>query len=83
MDHATAQLRAMITRLGALADAGLHDHSELVKPHIETLLHVRDDARARNAFEVADHIRGHMDADGVTVKDTREGSVWEWDEPNI
>lgn len=82
MDRATAQLRAMTTRLGVLAEAGLHDHSELVRPHIETLLHVREDARERSAFEVADHIRGHMDADGVTVKDTREGSVWEWDEPD-
>ena len=82
-DRAVAQLRAMITRLGALAASGMHDHRELVSPLIETLLHVREDARTRKAFEVADHIRGHMDADGVTVKDTREGTEWDWDEPEL
>ena len=71
----------MITRLGVLAGEGMHDHVDLVRPHIETLLHVREDARARKAFEVADHIRGHMDADGVVVRDTREGTEWEWIEP--
>ncbi len=83
LKRAVSQLRAMITRLGALAAEGMHDHTELVRPIIETLLHVRDDARERKVFEVADHIRGHMDADGVKVKDTREGTVWEWDEPAI
>ncbi|HUG83124.1 MAG TPA: hypothetical protein VMM13_01095, partial [Euzebya sp.] len=81
-EAAVAQLRAMITRLGDLAGAGMHDHTELVRPHIETLLHVREDARTRRAFEVADHIREHMDADGVRVNDTREGTDWEWDDPN-
>ena len=80
-DRAVAELRRMITRLGVLAGEGMHDHVDLVRPHIETLLHVRDDARARRAFEVADHIRGHMDADGVVVRDTREGTEWEWVEP--
>lgn len=80
-DRAVAVLRGMITRLGDLAEAGVHNHADLVRPHIETLLHVRDEARARQAYDIADHIRGHMDADGVRVKDTRDGSVWEWDEP--
>jgi cyanophycinase-like exopeptidase len=81
LDRAITRLRAMITRLGELAGAGMHDHRELVAPHIETLLHVREDARARKVFEVADHIRGHMDADGVRIEDTREGTRWEWDDP--
>ena len=80
-ERAVTQLRRMITRLGVLAGEGMHDHIDLVRPHIETLLHVREDARARRAFEVADHIRGHMDADGVVVRDTREGTEWEWQEP--
>ncbi|MEE8602342.1 hypothetical protein [Euzebya tangerina] len=83
MDRAVAQLRGMITRLGVLAAEGMHDHRQLVSPLIETLLHVRDDARSKKAYEVADHIRDHMDADGVSVKDTREGTEWEWDEPPL
>lgn len=83
LERAITTLRGMITRLGDLAGAGMHDHTELVRPVIETLLHVREDARARKAFEVADHIRGHMDADGIRVEDTREGTRWEWDEPAI
>ncbi|CAN5157772.1 hypothetical protein BH23ACT9_BH23ACT9_37950 [soil metagenome] len=79
--QATGALRGMIVRLGEVAAAGMHDHRDLVAPHIETLLHVREDARARRAFEVADHIRGHMDADGVRIKDTREGTRWDWEEP--
>ena len=83
MDAAVGQLRGMITRLGALAAAGMHDHTELVRPHIETLLHLRDTARQRKAYDEADHIRGHMSADGVTVKDTRDGVEWEWAEPEL
>ncbi len=59
----------------------MHDHKDLVRPIIETLLHVREDARSRKAYEVADHIRVHMDADGVKVEDTRDGTRWDWDEP--
>jgi hypothetical protein len=82
-DRAVASLRGMITRLGSLAGEGMHDHTELVRPIIETLLHVRDDARARKVYEVADHIRGHMDADGVKVRDTRDGTEWEWEAPPL
>lgn len=82
LQRAVAQLRSMITRLGALAAEGMHDHTDLVRPHIETLLHVREDARARKEFGVADHIRGHMDADGVKVSDTPEGTDWKWDAPD-
>jgi hypothetical protein len=81
LDRGVAELRGMITRLGSLAADGMHDHTELVRPLVETLLHVRDDARERKVFEVADHIRGHMDAGGLKIRDTREGTVWEWDEP--
>ena len=82
-DRAVRTLRGMLTRLGRLAGEGMHDHRELVRPHIETLLHVREDARTRKAFEVADHIRVHMDADGVRVRDTHEGTEWDWDEPDL
>ena len=82
-DRAVRTLRGMLTRLGRLAGEAMHDHRELVRPHIETLLHVREDARTRKAFEVADHIRVHMDADGVRVRDTHEGTEWDWDEPDL
>lgn len=78
-DRGAAALRSMITRLGDAAAAGMHDHESLVRPHIETLVHVREEARKSRNWEVADHIRAHMARDGVELRDSEEGTDWVWE----
>lgn len=83
LDRAITVLRSMITRLGALAEAATHDHRKLVEPHVQTLLHLREQARSEGRYDEADHIRDHLVEDGVEVRDTADGTRWEWDEPAI
>ncbi len=72
-----ALLRELVTRLGAVAAGGVLDPKVVVAPHVETLLHVRDRLREQRAFDEADHIRGHLTADGVEVRDTPDGVTWD------
>lgn len=74
-------LARMITRLGRLAEAGLHDHRELVAPHVELLLELREAARSRGEYATADRIRDRLAEAGVEVRDTRDGPRWELDDP--
>ncbi len=72
-------LRELVTRLGEVAGTGLVDPRAVVAPHVETLLHVRDRMRQQRQFDEADHIREHLTADGVEVRDTADGATWDLD----
>lgn len=75
-------LDRMIVELASTAEAGLHDHRDLVAPHVETLLDLRDEARASRDFDRADRIREGLERGGVEVRDTREGVDWELTDPS-
>lgn len=80
LDRAVATLRRMIARLGAAADAGLHDHRDVVAPHVGALLDLRDRARDAGDYDTADRIRDDLAAGGVEVRDGAEGTEWVYDE---
>lgn len=75
------ELRRQIVALARLAQTGLHEHRELVAPHVEVLLRLRDEARAERRFEVADAIRDALITAGVEVRDAAGGSSWEFHDP--
>ena len=75
------ELRRQIVALARLAQTGLHEHRELVAPHVELLLGLRDEARAERRFDVADAIRDALIAAGIEVHDTADGSSWEFHDP--
>ena len=78
---ARRELRRQIVALARLAQTGLHEHRELVAPHVEVLLRLRDEARAERRFDVADAIRDALITAGVEVRDAAEGSSWEFHDP--
>ena len=80
LERALTTLRGMVVRLGRVADAGLHDHRDLVAPHVETLLDLREEARRDGAYAVADRIRDGLVSGGIEVQDTASGTTWELDE---
>ncbi|MGH3917279.1 MAG: CysS/YqeB C-terminal domain-containing protein [Pseudonocardiaceae bacterium] len=72
-----AVLRRMVLRLGELAAVGLRDPTELIAPLVDTLVEIRDRARAQRSWSLADELRERLTMAGVTVRDTPTGTVWE------
>ena len=70
-----------VAALARVAQAGWHEHRDLVAPHVETLLALRERARAERRFGDADAIRDALVAAGVEVHDARGGTGWEYHDP--
>ena len=81
MDRARSQMRTMLVRLGAIAQAGARDPREVVGPYVEAILELRGRARAERRFADADALRDALLHLGVEVHDRREGSSG-WQLPN-
>jgi hypothetical protein len=77
VEGARSTLRGMVVRLADVADAGLHDHRDVVAAHVETLLDLRRFARAEDRYDIADRIRDELGRGGVDVRDTPAGVEWE------
>jgi cysteinyl-tRNA synthetase len=75
-DRAHAELRRQVATLARVAQDGLHEHRDLVAPHVEVLLDLRARARADGRFGDADMIRGSLEAAGIDVRDTPAGTGW-------
>lgn len=80
-----ASLRATVVQqvaaLAGIAQAGLHEHRELVAPHVEALLDLRRRAREELRYTDADAIRDALLAAGIEVRDAGEGTGWEFTDP--
>ncbi len=76
-----AELVRQVAALARIAQAGWHEHRDLVAPHVETLLALRERARAERRFGDADAIRDALVAAGVEVHDARGGTGWEYHDP--
>ncbi len=77
VSHARRQLRAMLVRLGELAQVGARPLREVVGPYVEALLGLRTQARTRKDFAVSDEVRDGLVALGVEVRDTPGGVEWD------
>jgi len=75
------QVLRQIVALARIAQSGLHEHRELVAPHVDTLLRLREQARAERRFPDADTIRDGLVAAGIDVHDGPEGSTWGFTDP--
>ena len=76
MAEARRVLRALVVRLGELAESGAEDPAERVRPYVEALLEVRRAARDGKDFATSDLVRDRLAEAGVEVRDTPEGSTW-------
>jgi hypothetical protein len=81
LDRADAEVRRQVVALARVAAQGLHAHRDLVAPHVEHLLELRDLARRHRRFGDADAIRDALAAGGVEVRDRPEGTAWEYRDP--
>ena len=76
LDNATATFRALVVRLGEHAATGSRDPSAELGPLVDTLLELRDRARAAKDWPTADLIRDRLAAAGIEVRDGAGGSTW-------
>ena len=76
-DRGRAAIRRMVVRLGELARTGARDPREVVGGFVQALLAERAEARAGKRFADADRVRDALIANGVEVRDTPDGTVWE------
>jgi hypothetical protein len=78
LDNASATLRALVVRLGehAASGGGAAGLREALAPLVETLLELRDRARAAKDWPAADLIRDRLAAAKIEVRDGADGSSW-------
>ena len=75
-DHARRILRALVVRLGDLAQGGARDPRDLVGPYVELAIELRGRARAAKDFATSDLVRDRLAAAGAQVRDTPDGTTW-------
>ncbi len=75
-DEARRVLRALVVRLGELAERGAADPAERVAPFVEALLAVRAAARDAKDFATSDLVRDRLVSAGVEVRDAGDGTSW-------
>jgi len=81
MDRGRGALRAMVSELGRVAEAGTRDPATVVGPFVDMALALRAEARSGGRYADADAVRDRLLALGVEVHDTAEGVTWELSGP--
>jgi cysteinyl-tRNA synthetase len=76
-ERGRAAMRRMIARLGELAETGARDPRSVVGGFVEALLDERAAARSARRYDDADRVRTVLLANGIEVRDTPDGTVWE------
>ena len=76
-ERARAAMRRMVARLGELAKTGARDPREVVGGFVGALLTERAEARAGKRYADADRVRDALIANGIEVRDTPDGTVWQ------
>lgn len=77
MDEARRVLRALVVRLGELAEGGARDPREQLAPYVDLLLDLRTSARDHRDFATSDLVRDRLTDLGIAVRDTPEGTSWD------
>jgi cysteinyl-tRNA synthetase len=68
-----AELAAMDAVFGVLLPGGVEDH---LSPEEQALFDERQQARKQREFARADAARGRLEATGVVLEDTPQGTRW-------
>lgn len=80
-EEARASVLRQVATLAGIAQAGLHEHRELVAPYVETLLELRRRAREERRYDDADTIRDALLAAGIEVQDGSDATGWTFTDP--
>ena len=75
---ASRERAALVALVDRAAGATLDRGHALAGPVVDALVRVRAGARAEGDWERSDELRDVIATIGVEVRDTRDGSTWEW-----
>jgi hypothetical protein len=75
--QARAVLRGLVTRLGQVAERGLADPRDRLRPAVQPLLTLRATLRDEGSYQAADTIRDALTAAGLELHDHPDGTQWE------
>ncbi len=75
-DRARAVLRGLVVRLGKSAAGGLVDPADRLRPAIAPLIKLRATLRKDGAYQAADDIRTALQAAGIELRDSPDGTTW-------
>jgi hypothetical protein len=76
-EQARALLHRLIGRLGRVAQDGLADPRDRLRPAVEPLIALRNTFRGEGNFAAADAIRQALTAAGLELSDTPDDTRWE------
>jgi len=63
--------------LGLLPEDNRAENNEITEGLMKMILEIRNDAKLNKNWTIADSIRNHLAVLGITIKDTKEGAIWE------
>lgn len=76
LDRGRSILRGMLVRLGEASQRGLTDPRQTVRPYVDLLLRLREEARRKGRYADADMVRTTLTDLGVEVHDSPAGAEW-------
>jgi cyanophycinase-like exopeptidase len=77
-DSATAERAAVVALVGEAESASATHDRELAGRAVQALVDLRSDSRAAGDWAASDRLRDVLAGVGVEVRDSREGSTWQW-----
>ena len=77
-DSATAERAAVVALVHQAESASSTHDRELAGRAVQALVDVRSDSRAAGDWAASDRLRDVLADVGVEVRDSREGSTWQW-----
>jgi peptidase E len=76
ISQARHMLRELIVSLGVKLASAPKSRADCLTPLVEAFLRLRQELRAEKQFDAADAIRESLEAAGILIEDTRQGSRW-------
>jgi hypothetical protein len=69
-------LRELIVAIGVKLESAPRSRADCLTPLVDVLLNLRQEFRTKKKFDMADAIRQSLEAAGIVIEDTKEGSRW-------
>ena len=81
IDHLKSLYAGFMKDVLGLVDEGSSDEDseDLASNLLDLLVEMRSDAKEKKDWESADRIRNTLSEMGITIKDSKEGSIWSYE----
>jgi cysteinyl-tRNA synthetase len=78
IDHLKKLIQHFVFDVMGLKDENASGgNGEVMNGVMQLILEIRNEAKTKKDFAVSDKIRNQLNAVGITIKDSKDGSTWE------